>query len=122
MRALLPVLAAIILASFGQMTMKTAMSGDPLAVSSPLESLRAILSRPLVYIGLVFYGLSSFLWLISLSRFPLSYMYPFTALLVVIITIASAVLFNESLNPWKITGVVTICLGLLLIAQGAPGR
>ena len=122
MRAILPVLAAILLASIGQMTMKTAMTGNPLAVSSPLESLRAILSRPLVYVGLSFYGLSSFLWLISLSRLPLSYMYPFTALLLVIITIASAVLFNESLNAWKIAGVMTVCVGLLLIAQGAPGR
>ena len=118
MRAILPVLLAIFIASLGQLTMKFAMSGDPLAVSSPLDAVKSILSRPMVYLGLLFYGVSSFLWLISLSRLPLSYMYPFTALLVVIITVASAVLFHEPVNAWKLTGTGLICAGLLVVAQG----
>ena len=121
MRALLPVLVSIILASIGQMTMKTAMSGSPLAISSPLDAARSILSRPLVYVGLVFYGTSSFLWLIALSKLPLGYMYPFTALLLVIITLASALVFKETVNVWQIAGVATICVGLVMITRGAPG-
>jgi drug/metabolite transporter (DMT)-like permease len=121
MRALLPVLVAIGLAAIGQLTMKTAMAGAPLAMTSPLEAVRSILSRPLVYVALVFYGVSSFLWLIALSKLPLSYMYPFTALLLVIITLASALIFKETLNPWQIGGVATICLGLVMITRGAPG-
>ena len=118
MRALLPVLVAILFASLGQLTMKYAMTGAAVAVSSPVDTVREILSRPMVYLGLVFYGLSSFLWLIALSRLPLSYMYPFTALLIVIITFASAILFQEPLNLWKLSGVVFIISGLLLIARG----
>ncbi len=103
------------------MVMKAAMSGSPLAVSSPLEAVRSILGRPLVYLGISFYGVSSFLWLISLSKLPLSYIYPFTALLVVLITIASAIVFRESVSGWQIAGVVTICVGLAMIARGVPG-
>jgi len=117
MRALIPVIIAIVVASMGQLTMKYAMSGSPLTFSSPIETARSILSRPLVYLGLTFYGLSSFLWLVSLSRLPLSYMYPFTALLVVIITLVSAFLFHEPLNAWKLSGMVLICTGLILIAR-----
>lgn len=117
MRSLLPVFAAIIFAAFGQLTLKYAMMGSPLAVSSPLESLRTILSRPLVYFGMSFYAGSSFLWIIALSRLPLSYMYPFTALMVVIITVAGALLFHEPLNVWKLSGIVLICSGLLLISR-----
>ena len=118
MRAIAPVIVAIILAACGQLTMKAAMSGLPVAVSSPIEAMRTILSRPLVYVGLMFYGLSSFLWLISLSRLPLSYMYPFTALLLVIVTFGSALLFQEPLNAWKISGVAIIIAGLMVISRG----
>ncbi len=117
MKALIPVLVAIIFASLGQLTMKYAMSGASLAVSTPFETIRAILSKPMVYVGLSFYGASSFLWLISLSRLPLSYMYPFTALLIVIITFASARLFDEPLSASKLAGVVLIIGGLFVIAR-----
>mgnify|MGYP004006046935 CR=1 FL=1 len=117
MRALLPVFVAIFMASLGQLTMKYAMSGASLAVSTPLETIRAILSKPMVYVGIMFYGVSSFLWLISLSRLPLSYMYPFTALLIVIITFASALLFNEPLSVGKLAGVALIIGGLFVIAR-----
>ncbi len=114
---LAPVIVAIILAAFGQVTMKYAMFGAPLPVTSPVEAAKNILSRPMVYFGLVFYAGSSFLWLVSLSRLDLSYMYPFTALLIVLITFVSAFLFNEPITLWKIAGVALICAGLLLIAR-----
>jgi multidrug transporter EmrE-like cation transporter len=117
MRSLLPVFASIFLAALGQLTLKYAMMGSPLAVSSPIEALRSILSRPFVYIGMTFYAGSSFLWIIALSRLPLSYMYPFTALMLVLITVAGAFLFHEPLNVWRVSGVVLICSGLLLIAR-----
>ncbi|HQI75995.1 MAG TPA: EamA family transporter, partial [Candidatus Latescibacteria bacterium] len=82
-----------------------------------VEAARNILSRPMVYVGLVFYAGSSFLWLISLSRLDLSYMYPFTALLIVIITFVSALVFNEPITFWKVLGVFLICAGLLSIAR-----
>ncbi|HOT35707.1 MAG TPA: EamA family transporter [Candidatus Latescibacteria bacterium] len=115
--SLAPVIIAIILAAFGQVTMKYAMFGSPLPVTSPVEAARNILSRPMVYVGLVFYAGSSFLWLISLSRLDLSYMYPFTALLIVIITFVSALVFNEPITLWKVVGVFLICAGLLSIAR-----
>ena len=118
MRPLLPVLAAIFLAALGQLTLKYAMIGSPLSLSSPLEALRSILSRPLVYLGMTFYAASSFLWIIGLSRLPLSYMYPFTALMLVIITFAGAILFHEPVTAWRVSGVVLVCTGLFLIARG----
>ena len=117
MRALLPVLVAIGFAAIGQMTMKIAMTGAKIGLSDPVATIRYILTPPLVYLGLAAYGASSFLWLISLSRLPLSYMYPFTALLIVIITFASAMLFQEPLNAWKLSGVALIITGLLVIAR-----
>jgi len=117
MRALLPVFAAMFLAAMGQLTLKYAISGAPLSVWSPLEALRNILSRPAIYLGMVFYAGSSFLWIIALSRLPLSYMYPFTALMLVIITFAGAILFHEPISIWKVSGIVLVCTGLLLIAK-----
>jgi multidrug transporter EmrE-like cation transporter len=118
MIALLPVLVAIGFAAIGQLTMKYAMTGANVAVSDPVATFRYFLTTPMIYLGIAAYGASSFLWLISLSRLPLSYMYPFTALLIVVITFASAILFQEPLNAWKLSGVALIITGLLVIARG----
>ena len=115
------VLIAIGLAAFGQLTMKSAMTGGPATdLMSPVQTVLNILKRPLVYLGLSFYGISAFFWLVSLNKLPLSYMYPFTAFLIVIVTLSSALLFNEGLaqwSAWRVSGLVFICVGLVLMAR-----
>ena len=110
-------LIAIITAAGGQITMKIAMTGggEMASVASPVEAIVNILSRPLVYLGLVFYGVSAFFWLIALQRLPVSFMYPFTALILVIVTFTSAFFLHEQLGVWRIVGIAIICVGILVM-------
>ena len=110
-------LIAIITAAGGQITMKIAMTGggEVASVTSPIEAIINILSRPLVYLGLVFYGVSAFFWLIALQKLPVSFMYPFTALILVIVTFTSAFFLHEQLGLWRIVGIGIICVGILVM-------
>ena len=121
MHPLLVTILAVVTAACGQMTMKLAMTGGAeVDVLSPVATVMNILGRPLVYLGLGFYGVSSFLWLSALQKLPLSYMYPFTALIILIITFSSVFLFDEpfsSWNIWRVGGLAFITVGLLLMAK-----
>jgi multidrug transporter EmrE-like cation transporter len=121
MKPIVLVLISIVLAACGQITMKMAMTGGQMDVMSPVETALKIMSRPLVYLGLLFYGSSAFLWLISLNKMPLTYIYPFTALIIVIVTLASTFLLGEGFavwTLWRIGGVACICTGLLMMSMG----
>lgn len=56
------------------------------------------------------------LWLYILSKFDLSYAYPFMSLNFVIILITSQIFFGEKMNKGKVAGVVLICCGISLMS------
>jgi multidrug transporter EmrE-like cation transporter len=53
-------------------------------------------------------------WMVVLNRFELSRAYPFTSLSFVLVLIASAVLFSESITLAKVAGIALIVAGLLV--------
>lgn len=72
-----------------------------------------------ILIGLVFFGISFFLWLVVLTKHNLSFLYPMVSLNYVIIILASKVLFNEQLTVTKIIGAVIIIVGVIIINLNA---
>lgn len=58
--------------------------------------------------------LASLTWAAVLTQFELSFAYPFTSLSFVLILIASAVFFGESITAAKVAGIVLIALGILV--------
>jgi multidrug transporter EmrE-like cation transporter len=58
--------------------------------------------------GLAVYGLSTVLLILALRNSELSLMYPIIALTYVWVMILSVVIFHESLNAFKVLGVLVI--------------
>ena len=85
-----------------------------------LATILSGLTQPLVWLGLVSYALSSALWLVALSRVPLSAAYPFGALSYVIVVFAS-VITAEHVGYARWIGVVLIVGGIWLIG-GVKGE
>ena len=56
--------------------------------------------------------------MLAMSKFELSYAYPFVSLNYVIVFIAGFFLFNESLTPAKIIGSLIVVAGIIIIAKG----
>ncbi|WP_027717206.1 EamA family transporter [Desulfovirgula thermocuniculi] len=73
-----------------------------------------------ILLGVLFYALGFGLWLIVLSKLPLSNAYPVLALNLVFVLLGSAVVLGEPLTPAKVTGISLIVVGVW-IASAALG-
>jgi drug/metabolite transporter (DMT)-like permease len=82
-----------------------------------LPRLFSIIFNPFVFLGLSSFALSSILWLVILSRFQLSFVYPMVSLAYVAVAILSLFLFKESVTWVRWVGIFTICLGVFLISR-----
>ena len=70
--------------------------------------------------GLGCYAISVVVWIMALSRVPVSIAYPMLSIGYIINAIAAYYLFDESVNAQKIIGIGFICLGVYLVARSAP--
>jgi multidrug transporter EmrE-like cation transporter len=67
-------------------------------------------------LGVLLYGISFFVYAYLISKFDLGYIIPLTtALVYIVIFLASAVIFKEAFSIAKIGGIVLIVLGLILL-------
>ena len=66
--------------------------------------------------GFALYGVGSILWVVALSRLPLSKVYPFTILTFVLVYIASATMLGEPMTATVLFGATLVILGLLVIS------
>ena len=74
--------------------------------------------NPYIIISLILTLLAGVTWMIAMTKFEISYAYPFTLLGLVLVTIFSVIFFGESINTYKIIGIAVIILGIVLISKG----
>jgi len=86
--------------SFGQLKFLFFLLLNPWVISAILATLGG--------------GLS---WMLAMSKFDLSYAYPFLSLIYVFMMVASVVFLNESLTMNKIIGVFFIMIGIIILAK-----
>ncbi len=84
------------------------------AVSGIKHTLLMFIS-PLVLIGLGCYGLSTVLWLVLLTKVPLSFLYPMLSFGYVIILLLGKFMFKENVTLFRWYGVLLICFGIVMI-------
>ena len=77
------------------------------------ELLRLVLN-PFVFSGLVLYVISTIVWLIALSKTTLSFVYPFAALIFVLVMLSARFVFLEPVPTIRYVGIAVICVGFLL--------
>jgi drug/metabolite transporter (DMT)-like permease len=115
------ILSSVTLAAIAQLTLKTGVNhvtpegGAGLQLSG--SSFRSLLTSPIVWAGLVLFGLSAVVWLFALSRATLSFAYPFASLSYVLILIFGRVALHEQVTPLRLAGVALIVAGIVLVAQ-----
>jgi multidrug transporter EmrE-like cation transporter len=67
--------------------------------------------------GYVLYGLSTVLLVLALKDGELSLLYPVIALTYVWVTGLSFVIFHDTVNPYKLAGIVVIVIGVAVIGK-----
>jgi multidrug transporter EmrE-like cation transporter len=112
------VLLCTFLGAAAQILMKMGGNGLAGVSASQLLAEPALLLKNLPLLGgYSLYGLSTVLLVLSLRRGQLSVLYPIISLTYVWVLLLSVVIFHESLNPWKIGGVLAIVTGVGVLGR-----
>ena len=117
--SLLLVLCCTILGAAAQVLIKTGAGGVG-ANATFLSTAIGILTTPALFAGYSLYGVSTVLLVLALRQGQLSLLYPVIALTYVWVTVLSVLLFHESLNAFKLAGIVVIVSGVAVLGRGEP--
>jgi len=113
-------LCGVLLNAFAQLWLKAAtrVSGPLLADDAGLMS-RAmqLVAVPSLWYALTAYGLSVVVWIVGLSRVPVSQAYPLLSLGYVLNIGLAWWLFGEIPNAQRVIGVGVIVAGVVLVAR-----
>ena len=114
------ILLAVVVGTSGQLTLKIGMGqvgriGD-VAIARLPALVAQVALNPLVVVGLGLYVLGAVVWLVVLSRIPLSLAQPVLALMYVLTPIMAWLLLGESLPITRCLGIATIVAGVALVA------
>ena len=86
---------------------------------SSLSGLCLLLRQPVFLGGVLFLGLAGFMWLRILATQELSTSYPlFVSLTYFLITVSAVYFLHERISPQKLVGLVTIVVGITVVARG----
>jgi drug/metabolite transporter (DMT)-like permease len=113
-------LTGVLLNAGAQLALKAATSGTgPISVtSSDLRSSALVLATaPAFWVAIAAYGLSVIVWVVGLSRVPVSQAYPLLSLGYVVNAIAAWWLLSETLNFSRIAGIAVIIVGVVIVAR-----
>ncbi len=119
----IPLILFTVLTNFlSQIMLKKGMTSIEkfdLSAAGILGSGFSIIFNPYVFFGLVMMVISMGAHLVVLSRVDISFAYPFLGLSFVLITAYGHFVLGESVNAWRIAGVLLICSGVALVAKSA---
>ncbi|MEO6713219.1 MAG: hypothetical protein ABIM89_07295 [Mycobacteriales bacterium] len=118
------ILASVLIAACGQLMLRYGMTRvrTQHPDSHNFELLFEAARSPWVVGGLAVFGMSAMLWLITLSKVPLSRAYPFTAIGFIAILAASSILLDEAVGPRLWVGALVVVGGLLFIVSDTPEK
>ncbi|MDR5683107.1 MAG: hypothetical protein QN163_03655 [Armatimonadota bacterium] len=118
MTVVLLILLSVVLGAVGQILLKAGAVRLG-AIPDVGMLLWRIATSPHILGGFLLYGVASVLWIVVLSRAPLSLAYPMLSLGYVIVLLASAFLFQEIIPAVRIAGIAAIVFGLILVSSSA---
>lgn len=110
-------LSAVALGVAGQMMMKTGMTQVGALNALSVGALVRMFTNIYVVLGIGCYALSSVVYLMALSKLPLSFAYPMVGLGYVIVVILSWLFLKEPVSVARWIGVLMICGGAFLIGR-----
>jgi uncharacterized membrane protein len=115
------IFATIIFTVYGQLILKTRISkygALPDDMFGKVKHLLWLLLDPGIFSGFVAAFLASLAWMITMTKFDLSYAYPFMSLNFVIVIILSYWLLGEPLSLNNVIGVGFIVFGTIIVSRG----
>jgi multidrug transporter EmrE-like cation transporter len=99
----------VLLNAGAQLLLKAGTNAEPLGLRLAIE--------PHILGGLACYVVSVVVWVIGLSKVPVSIAYPMLSLGYVVNAVAAYYLFGETLNAMRLGGIGVIIAGVFIVAR-----
>ncbi|MEK8019391.1 MAG: EamA family transporter [Candidatus Parabeggiatoa sp.] len=115
------VLITLVLTMYSQLVIKWQVNNAgelPLDGFGKVKFLLILLLNPWVISAIIATFCSGLSWMLAMSKFELSYAYPFLSLIYAFMMVASVVFLNESLTMNKMIGVFFIMIGIIVLSKG----
>ena len=112
----------ILLTVYGQVIIKwqVSLAGPlPEASKEKLFFIFGLLLNPWIISGFLAAFLAAMSWMAAMSKFPLSYAYPFMSLAFVLVLFLSYFFFKEPLTVSKVVGMGLIVSGIVIGSRGS---
>jgi len=103
------ILVGVLLNASAQLLLKAGTNAMPLGLRLAIE--------PHILAGLACYVVSVVVWVIALSRVPVSIAYPMLSIGYVVNAIAAWYLLGEAVTPMRLVGIGIIVLGVFIVAR-----
>ena len=103
------ILTGVLLNAGAQLLLKAGTNARPLGLALAIE--------PHILAGLACYVVSVVVWVIGLSKVPVSIAYPMLSIGYVVNAIAAYYLLGESVSAMRLAGIGVIIVGVFIVAR-----
>ncbi|TMH88601.1 MAG: 4-amino-4-deoxy-L-arabinose transferase [Betaproteobacteria bacterium] len=103
------ILVGVLLNAAAQLLLKAGTNAMPLGLRLAIE--------PHILAGLACYVVSVVVWIVALSRVPVSIAYPMLSIGYVVNALAAWYLLGEAVTPMRLAGIGIIVLGVFIVAR-----
>lgn len=90
----------------------------PVGTSAKVGYVTDLLLNPWVMSGIVATFLAGVSWMLAMTKFEISYAYPFVSLNYILVLAAGFLLFQETMSITKLAGSALVIIGVIVIAKG----
>ena len=104
-------LAGVLLNAGAQLLLKAGTNAEPLGLRLAIE--------PHILGGLACYVVSVVVWVVALSKVPVSIAYPMLSIGYIINAFAAYYLLGEALTPLRLSGIAVIIIGVFMVVRSA---
>jgi multidrug transporter EmrE-like cation transporter len=114
------ILCGVLLNAAAQLWLKAgtnALGALSFGRSAVLSTASSVAFEPHIVAGLTCYVLSVGIWIVALSKVPVSVAYPMLSIGYVVNAVAAWYLFGEIISAQKFAGIAVIIIGVYLVAR-----
>jgi len=116
------IFSCIFFTVYGQIVLKWRMNMQRELPAELLDKgialVKLIFTDPFIFSGFTSAFLASLFWMAAMSKFSISFAYPFMSLAFIFVMFGSAMFLGESLSAQKILGTLIIITGLIVLSKG----
>lgn len=116
-----PIIGTIFCGVYSQLVMRwrVGLAGPmPAEMQDKIQFVLSLLLSPWVITAMATTFLGGITWMMAMTRFEISYAYPYISLVYLMVMAGGFMLFNETVTTAKIVGTIFVIVGIIIVSRG----